>query len=592
MENHSIKIKLNTWRLLISTFVTGILAAFATASPQISSISVKQKLSSLPNSVLPIVSKSLPSITIDPSLSEGRIEVAISLKPKDAAGLQAFADAVSNPKSDQYRKFITPEEVGERFGADQADVSNVIAFFQTNGLKVDHIGRTRITISAVGTVKQVEAAFGTKISTLTDPSDSYKFRANVTPLNVPANLVDKIESVDGIETYSRPKRRVVTLNASQTRTLYGLNIPYNAGFTGVGRTVGISSWDGYRLTNATLYINANSLPFPSAGKGTNIHEIHVGSGTSTGTDRGEGDLDYQMVLGAAPLADIYIYDGTGNNLTTVLSKEVSDNLCDVITESYGWSLGSITTANTAHTHHVSMTAVGITYMAASGDHGTDFGSFDYPDYDPEVLMVGGTTATTNSSGVRTTEVAWIRGFDTQSGEFWAGGGGWCTSSLANSASFNVRPSWQMGAGLPAVATVNKRLVPDISLHAAGGSGTTAGAYIVYWRGSASGFLGTSASSPLFAAALANVEQRLYSTGGRGSNVNKGRLGRVQDRIYQQAGRSDIYFDVTSGTIGTLPSSGGGSLNGTAANGVAGWDFATGWGAVNFNAFYKSFFEGR
>jgi subtilase family serine protease len=318
----------------------------------------------------------------------------------------------------------------------------------------------------------------------------------------------------------------------------------------------------------------------------------VGTGTSTGTDFGEGDLDYQMVLGAAPLADIYIYDGTGGNLAAVLSREVSDNICDVISESYGWSFGAVASANTAHNHHLSMTAVGITYMAASGDHGTDLASFDYPDYDPEVLMVGGTTATTNTSGVRSSEVAWIRAFDSGTGEFWGGGGGWCSSSVAGSATFNVRPSWQTGTGIPPVATVNKRLVPDIALHACGSSGAAAGAYIVYWRGSASGFLGTSASSPLFAAALANVQQRLYSTGGRGSNTNKGRLGRIQDRIYQQAGRSDIYFDITSGNIGNLPSSGGGSLNGTAANAVAGWDFATGWGSVNFNTFYKSFFEGR
>lgn len=582
MKHISPNISRNLRRASVSLLALSALAIIANASPQRTS-----KTAPLPNSVLPVVSKSMPALALG-NIGAEQIEVSISLKPRDAAGLQAFADGVSNPKSSTYRQFISPEEIGQRFGALQSDIDAVKAFFLTNGMTVTHVGKTNLTVAATGTVAQVEAMFGTKIGyfQVAENDETVNFRSNITPLNVPAALVDKITSIDGVESYTRPKRRVTTLNPTQTRTLYSLNIPYASSWQGQGRGIGISNWDGFRLTNAPLYISQYSLPVPGGGAGSNITVIHVGTGSQNLTANGEGDLDFQMVLGMSPLANIYIFDGTGGNLVTVLSTEVSDNRADIISESYGWNL-SAATALSAHNQHVSMTAAGITYMAASGDSGTSFGSFDYPDYDPEVLLVGGTVANTNSSGVRTTEQTWgLSGG-------WGGGGGWCTSSAANASAFNVMPSWMTGTGVPSSATVNKRLVPDVALHASGANGATTGAYIIYYNGVLNAFLGTSASSPIFAGGLANVEQRLYSTGGRGANTNKGRLGRVQDRIYAQNGRTDVWFDITTGTsIGNLPASGGGALNGTAANPTAKWDFATGWGAINFNTFYKTFFEAR
>ncbi len=592
MKNQFLK-TLKFRKASLNIFLLSSLSVVGYAAPQVSKTT---NLVPLPNSVLPIISKSMPALTlfqtrgsIGASTTAAPFEVAISLKPRDEAGLQAFADAVSNPNSPEYRHFISPEEVGQRFGASEADVNAVKAFLIRGGLTINHVGKTNITISASGTQAQVEALFATKIGNyqVVENAETITYRANMTALNVPATLVDKIQSIDGVESYTRPKPRGTTLTPTKTRQLYGLNTAFSAGWTGAGRTVGISNWDGFKLSNGNLLITAYSLPTPAGGAMSNVSVVHVGTGSQNNTAQGEGDLDFQMVLAVAPLANIIMYDGTGGNLTTVLSTEVSANVADIISESWGWTV-SASTATTAHTHHLSMTAVGITYMAASGDSGTALSSFDYPDYDPEVLMVGGTIATTDASGNRTSETTW----GNSGGD--AGGGGWCTSATANSASFNVRPSWQTGTGVPSSATVNKRLVPDIALHASGANGfNNPFGYFAYYAGSLTSFSGTSASSPTFGAGLAIVQQRLYSTGGRGANVNKGRLGRVQDRIYAQNGRSDVWFDITTGTsIGNLPSSGGGSLNGTAANATTGWDFATGWGAINFNAFYKTFFEGR
>lgn len=537
------------------------------------------KLAPMPNTVLPVVAKSMPTFALSSTTSAtSKIEVAITLKPQDPTGLQAFADAVSDPKSAMYRHFISPEEVGSRFGASLTDVAAVKDFLTKGGLTITHVGKNNFTIAATGTQAQIESLFATKIGNfqVTDESGSVTYRANITPLNVPATLVNKIQSIDGVETYSRPKPRGTSLTPSMTRNLYGLAPMYAAGWTGSGRTVGISNWDGFKLSNGNLFISNYNLPVPAGGAMSNVSVVTVGTGSQSGPAAGEGDLDFQMVLAVAPLAKIIIYDGTGANLTTVLSTEASANAADVISESYGWNVPAATAA-AAHTQHLSMTATGITYMAASGDDGTALAPFDYPDYDPEVLMVGGTIATTDSAGNRTSETSW----GNSGGN--AGGGGWCTSTAANSSAFNVRPSWQTGNGVPSSSIVNKRLVPDVALHASGANGFNSPfAYFMYYDGSLIQSSGTSASSPTFAAGLATCEQRLFAA------RNTARLGRIADKIYSQNGRSDVWFDVNSGlSIGNLPSSGGGSLNNTPANPGTGWDFATGWGSINFNNFYST-----
>jgi hypothetical protein len=77
--------------------------------------------------------------------------------------------------------------------------------------------------------------------------------------------------------------------------------------------------------------------------------------------------------------------------------------------------------------------------------------------------------------------------------------------------------------------------------------------------------------------LTVVEQRLQAL-----NITS-RLGRLQDVIYAQAGRPDVWHDITQGSNGTLP-------NGNQSNAVAGWDTATGWGVPDYEGLFNSLLE--
>jgi hypothetical protein len=537
----------NHFRALAAVTLTLGLSAGAFAAPP-------AQLVALPVQIPDVVSRSTDLGHSDP---DRVLHLSVSLPYRDPAGIAAFVDSVSDPASPNYRQFLTPEQVGARFGLDDKQVQSVVDHLKSAGLKINLVGKNRLSILAEGTVAQAESAFNTSIHEFqalnADEPGNTRYFSHTTVPTVPAPIAPYVIDVTGLESFTKPKPLILT--PTQTRTLYNLAPMYNSGTQGQNRTVAISNFDGFRLTNVPLYYSHFGLPTPPGGVGSNITVIPISGGAGAGSPDGEGDLDIQMVLGMAPLCNFRIYDGGGSDLIGVLTAEVNDNLSDTISESYGWQLPG-STANAAHGLHVSMSAQGITYMAASGDNGTSLEPFSYPDYEPEVLQVGGTVATVNGSGVRTSEVGWS-----------GSGGGWSTTNV----SFNVRPSWQHGTGVP--ASPNKRLVPDVALHSAG----SGGAYQFYYNGGLSnGSVGTSFASPVFAGSLAVCEQAIIAQGGLPPDgAGKRRFGRIQNLIYSQNGSSNIWFDVTSGSNGTLPDG-----SGTGAAGV-GWDYVTGWGAINF-----------
>lgn len=508
--------------------------------------------------LLPAVQRGVDLGPVDRST---HLHMAVSLPYRNVAEVEAFVDSVSDPTSPNYRQFITPAEVGERFGLSTGELNAVVTYLQSKGLTVKLVAKNRLNVLIEGSAAQAEAAFGTSIHKFyAAPTNKYEpsnFYANATPVRLPANIAGSVLDVSGLTDFIKPApRNTSLLTPPLTQGLYNLKPMMSGGLLGQGRTVGVTNFDGFHVSDAAAFVQAFALPTPAGGPASNVEIVTISGGAQNGGAAGEGDLDIQMELGTAPLANIIVYDGGQSDLIGTLTAAANEDRVDTISESWGWNIDS-STATAAHNIHLSMSSQGITYMAASGDSGTSLEPFSYPNYDGEVLMVGGTVATVaDGTGARVSEVAWN-----------GGGGGWSTNPVA----FNKLPTYQKGPGVP--TNINFRLSPDIALHAAGPQG----AYVFYFGGGANAADGTSFASPVFAGSLALAEQKAISLGGLPPNgAGKRRVGRFQDAVYLQAGRPDVYFDVVSGNNGILP-------DGTSSDAKATWDFCTGYGAVNFDA---------
>ncbi|MDR3689720.1 MAG: protease pro-enzyme activation domain-containing protein [Fimbriimonas sp.] len=545
-----------------------------------------------------------------PSQPGESVYFAISLQPRDPSGMQTLADQINDPWSPNYRQFLTPEQVGERFGPAQSDVDATVAYLTANGLTVSDVAKNRLTIMATGTAKQVSWAFKTNlgwVSRIDSNGVPGFYRTNLTALQLPAAIAGKVLSVDGLDTSieRRPLATTTQLNPTLFRACYNA-ASYGAGFYGQGVNIAIANWDGYRLNNIPYWTSTYGLPVPSGGAGSNIVVVKVGTGTTygVGSPQGEGDLDLQAVLAAAPLATVYDYDDSTNDTAapiTTLSKISSDNLADIVTESYGWETSSSNTYygstwTSAHNIHVSLSLQGITYMAATGDDGTSAfpargARYGYPDIDPEVLNVGGSIATVNSvTGVRSSEATWGL-----SGGYGGTGGFDPYDTAAHGFAFNVAPSYQTTYISSKTSKYNYRLLPDLASSAGGKNGLgsnngTGWAYSIFYNtGSGSSYPpgtsiaidGTSIASPATAGGLGAMMGQVFNGVTPNSSRSNVRFGRVQNYLYAIGTNSSIFYDITTGSsIGNLPGTS------TAATPAAGWDYATGWGALNFGGLYN------
>jgi subtilase family serine protease len=204
------------------------------------------------------------------------IDVALQLQnPK---GLAQYAVAVAEPSSPAYRKFLTPAEIGARFGASPATVTLVAKYFESYGL---HVGTwpQHLALFVSGSQRSFERALGTTLSTYAAGTTS--FVGPATPPHFAQSL--PITGITRLITAKRAFRTLVPTSGGavttsgyspqQIRNAFDYTGAYAAGFTGKGITVGIvgtgpiSSSDvpGYGALFATSVAPVSQVDVTDAG---------------------------------------------------------------------------------------------------------------------------------------------------------------------------------------------------------------------------------------------------------------------------------------------------------------------------------------
>lgn len=492
------------------------------------------------------------------------LEIQVAFRPSSEKAFQDFVAQVSKPGSPLYKHWLTPEQVGQRFGAPAADVEGITKYLKSYGIKVTLVAKNRLVVCGLATVTQAEKAFQTKILNykgLDHNGKSIDFHANSQPIYLPKKLSRNVLLVGGLSNLKRP-HPATTLTPANAQGLYGIAGSLSSGTAGQGMSIGYANWDGYDINNAISFVNYFGLPYPAGGPASNINIVDVTPGQNHSGTLGaeEGDLDMQMELETVPLAEIYIYDEVDlSDALGVYTRMANDNICGTLSESYGWYNFDNNYATACDNEHLTMAAQGQTYMCSSGDYGTaGVNTFTWPASDMNITVVGGTQATVDSNNNRVSEYSWS-----------GSGGGWIPVPLG-APDFNVLPSWQTGPGIP--TNINFRLFPDVGMQA---WDTNNSAFYIYFQGVLGAVAGTSCSSPWFTGGLTILEQNLIANG------QPGRLGNINPMIYSEQGRPDVWYAITQGpSNGSLP-------NGQISNPTTGWDFITGWGAPNFDAWFNA-----
>jgi subtilase family serine protease len=139
--------------------------------------------------------------TEDPSKT---IEVSIWLNPHNRSDMDAVARQLYDRTSANYRHFLKPAQIAERFAPTADEAKTVQQFFESHNLKVVRVGPSNFYVRARGTVGDVETAFHVQLN-------NYQVRNKVVRANAGDPYVDGdaaslVRAVSGLDSgeYEHP----------------------------------------------------------------------------------------------------------------------------------------------------------------------------------------------------------------------------------------------------------------------------------------------------------------------------------------------------------------------------------------------------
>ncbi|HVU69892.1 MAG TPA: S53 family peptidase [Ktedonobacteraceae bacterium] len=423
------------------------------------------------------------------------------------------------------------------------------------------------------------------------------FYAPATPIMLPQVVAERILSITGLDTYSKPplKKSVKasstqlqplatdandcatdprTANAAQVRNIYGLNPLYAQGWQGQGTTIILPEFETFSEPDLQHYMSCVQFH----GK---VSVVTVNDNPPVGTPAGEALLDLEMVTGLLPAANIVVYQEDPASdysrfwvaMDDVLAQIASDysKITGPTQVSISWggsedflSVGLVNAIDTQL--RILQQVDHINVFVASGDCGAydsvnypDLLDVDFPSSDRSVVAVGGTNLQVSRQNTRASETVWSgdpkKPADCQNS--WGSGGGL-------SQAFD-QPTWQTGPGVQNKYSNGKRQVPDVS--------AVAWLVALYADGQWTGSGGTSAATPIWASVYDLVNQGLatktqqFVVGGAG----------IFYWLAQKQAAQHPFFDVVQGNNLYYPA-------------TSGWDYATGFGAPYAVGLYNGMLE--
>ncbi len=333
------------------------------------------------------------------------------------------------------------------------------------------------------------------------------------------------------------------LTPTQVRHAYGFDqISFSNGTVagdGTGETIAIvDAYDDPTAASDLIQFDAAfSLPNPTFTKvnqtgGSKMPTANSGWAT-------EIALDVEWSHAIAPKANILLVEanssGTSDLFTAVRYAAAQSG---VVAVSMSWGGGEYSGETFDSTFTTPSGHAGVTFVASSGDSGAPT---SYPSASPNVLSVGGTTLSVNSSGTYLGESAW------------SGSGGGISA-------IESQPSYQKGI---VTQTSTNRADPDVSYDANPNTGFPV--YDSYTDGTSTPWVqvgGTSDAAPQWAALIAIVDQGLAL---KGIGPLDG-PSQTLPKLYQLP--SGDFHDITSGSSTGTPNYAAGP----------GYDLATGLGS--------------
>ena len=516
------------------------------------------------------------------------------LKRPEAKAVAAFWK-VQQPDSASYRRFLTQSEISRRYGATPETRSAFVAAIRRLGLRAS-VDPSGVFARVFGTQAQLQRAFKVKIVRQGDESaTNYSARgrlslpAAITPLVQDVLAVSELPAVstptldtrasgplfsplNGVPTAPRNQGRW-TRGCAAARKLGGyaytqIRVAYGVAHvgSGAGGSVAILN-DGEQIVPSDVSRLVSCFRYPDGRVRSLRTEGQTGRFPPASV---EPAIDLALARGIAPQASVLqtsVWDSPSLWFLGPAKLLGLRHLPDALSISYGYcGSQAVKTAELRagsqllNAMFVRLGLAGVGVFGAAGDAGATCNGIPHPGTawpanSPYATSVGGSRLILDRANHRVNEVVWndLRWLSSSNGGGVGGGG--VTNAYG-------RPPYQRFIRVPG----NGRATPDIVANASRLPGMPIVANGGWYLGQ-----GTSAATPLAAAAFTTISARLQARG-------QPPLGPVNGLLYWlHRHHSGALYDIVSGN-NKLPSDP--SIPGHSAH--RGYDLASGLGVPNFN----------
>jgi subtilase family serine protease len=153
---------------------------------------------------------------IGPEEASTTISVTLWLQPHNRAALDTLAEQLYDKSSTNYHQWLKPAQLISQFAPTAADLGLAKQFLTEHNLKVTNVGPANFSVTAQGTVAEVQKAFSVQIDKFTVGSETHRGNVNNPTIVGPAAAV--VAAVYGLDDYTATHPVAQVTNAFKSST--------------------------------------------------------------------------------------------------------------------------------------------------------------------------------------------------------------------------------------------------------------------------------------------------------------------------------------------------------------------------------------
>ena len=421
MRNKSLLIVL---ALLWAFFTTCSVTSYAQSAPRITRQVDERAYVTLPGNTRPEAKvAAYDRGPVANSFVVDHMFLFLQRSPEQEQAIDSYIKQLNDKKSPNFHKWLTPDDLGQKFGVADEDIQQVTNWLQSIGFQINQVYPNKMLIDFSGTVGQIAQAFHTQIEQLSVNGQSHM--ANLSDPQIPLALAPVIRGFASLNNFPPNARHAsaaqytfagcatstsvptepgtcYAVTPEDNQTIYNVKPLYQAGYSGQNQTIAVvedtdvynypGDWNTYRSTFG--------LSSYTQGSFTQVHPNCTDPGTNA--DDGEAAIDVEVATGIAPSATIELLScPTNANGTTFGGLIALQNLLNlpgpypgVVSVSYGVCEAFNGNGGNAAFYYTYQQAAaqGVSVFTSSGDEGASSCSEDFSagsEYDIASLGVTG-----------------------------------------------------------------------------------------------------------------------------------------------------------------------------------------------------------